>query len=143
MATGIKTALNGVFDHMRWQESTGKVEEVVGLILDRGHILRLTNQAHSAQRFDIGPTQFEEAVMGLRRDRAILAFYHSHPVGGLDLSLEDQTSLGLHFSHGVTLPWLIVTDTPTSTARLHWVDPSYLTFASYDLAVEGKLVWQT
>lgn len=128
--------INGVFDHVKWQTDTGREEEVVGLIHGRGYITRLINQARSASRFDIGPTQFDDVVSNLDPDAGVHAFYHSHPTGNLAPSIEDQLSIRRHFDAGVSLPWLIVSANPYPRARLHWVDPSYSSIASYDLLDE-------
>lgn len=123
--------IGGVFEHVM-----GQTEEVVGLIHGRGHVSRLINQARSASRFDIGPTQFDDVVANLSADSGVHAFYHSHPTGNLAPSIEDQQTMRRHFTAGVHLPWLIVSDNPVPRARLHWVDPSYSTIASYDLLDE-------
>jgi len=128
-------AVGEVFSHIKDQRDTGRLEEVVGLVLGEGKVVRLTNQARSIARFDIGPTQFDDAVASLHPSQPVLAFYHSHPTGNLAPSIEDQGVMRGHFSSGVYLPWLIATDEPSPRARLHWIDPLYDTIASYDLPV--------
>ncbi len=129
----IVPVLGGVYDHVHMQEAQ-KVEEVVGLVVEGYHI-RLVNQARSHARFDIGPSQFDDVVRDIPSDRALLAFYHSHPTGNLAPSIEDQSMMMLQFAQGVYMPWLIVTVTPYPRSRLHWLDPQYQVIASYDLPV--------
>jgi proteasome lid subunit RPN8/RPN11 len=140
LINGLWGGLHDAFSHMREQAAV-KLEEVVGLILDKGTV-RLTNQAHSSLRFSFGPTQLDEVLNRLPRTRNVYAFYHSHPAGGLDLSLEDLTSMTDSFRRGAVMPWLIITDFPSPSARLHWLDPLYLAPASYDLP-EERISWQT
>ena len=131
----LELCMGGVYEHVKWQEDTGKVEEVVGLALGKGWVHRLVNQARSGARFDIGETQFNDVVANLPSDLHVLAFYHSHPTGNLSPSIEDQSMMMLQFAQGVHMPWLIVTITPFPRARLHWLDPQYQVIGSYDLPI--------
>ena len=131
VAVKVARVLSQIRTHMDDQAAI-KDEEVVGMVRTDSIIIRLINQAHSALRFDIGPVIMQEAISSLPHGISVIAFYHSHPAGDIHPSPLDQASMAEQFDAGFQMPWLIVTP---ETARLWWMDPTYRTFASWEVPV--------
>jgi proteasome lid subunit RPN8/RPN11 len=96
-----------------WQRDSGPLE-VCGFCavdrLGRQHVLRLTNHAAEPDAFETSRSE-ERAALAAADERGwkIVAFLHTHPEDGADMSPRDA----LCFERD-TLPWIIV-GTPTST----------------------------
>lgn len=84
-------------------------EEVVGLVLSDGTIVRLTNQARSPHRFAVSQTQMAEALAEIDPDEVqVVAIYHSHPSTSTTPSLVDEQMMRDQKRDGIGLPWLIL-----------------------------------
>lgn len=98
-------ALELIFSHMEDDLPL----EACGLVWSDGSITRLINQARSETRFAVSQTLLAEELAQVDVDEKLMvAFYHSHPRGLLELSNEDHASFKDQSSY-VNLPWLIVT----------------------------------
>lgn len=100
-------------------------EEVCGLVLSNGDIIRLINQARSAHRFTVSRSQLAEKLASIDPDLAtVVAIYHSHPRGTTTLSPTDVESMEKSWSDdGLTLPWVVIV--PNSRVGVWWIDPRY------------------
>lgn len=103
----------------------GSPEEVVGLVLSDGDLVRLTNQTRSKHMFAVSREQLADRLALIDPDKhTVIAIYHSHPGGTTTLSPDDQTSMRETWTQdGLTLPW--VTIVPDSRLAIWWLDPAY------------------
>lgn len=117
----IETAIPAMNIHAR----EGSPQEVVGLVLSDGDIVRLTNQTRSTSMFAVSRAQLADKLAFINPDvHTVIAIYHSHPGGTTTLSPDDQTSMRETWTHdGLTLPW--VTIVPDSRLAIWWLDPKY------------------
>ena len=117
----ITTAIPAMNIHTR----EGLPEEVVGLILSDGDIVRLINQARSKNRFTVSRAQMAEKLAYIDPEKhVVVAIYHSHPDGTSTLSPTDIDSMrGTWADDGLTLPWVVVC--PDSRVSIWWLDPTY------------------
>lgn len=107
--------------------------EAVGLVWSDGSISPLINQARSQHRFTVSQALLAEALVAVDpAEKTLVAFYHSHPQGLLDLSKEDFESFKAQ-CRTFPLPWIVVT--PNKKARLFRWNGSYNAPSKEDLCL--------
>lgn len=118
-------AIDVAIPAMNIHANEGAPEEVVGLVLSDGDIVRLINQTHSAHMFSVSRTQMADRLTMIDPEKhTVIAIYHSHPKGTTTLSPDDQKSMRTSWiQDGLTLPW--VTIVPDSRLAIWWLDPHY------------------
>lgn len=121
LVEAIRTAIPALNIHA-WE---GLPEEIVGLILSDGDIVRLINQARSSSRFEISRRQMAEKLAYVDPEKhSVVAIYHSHPSGTTTLSPTDLESMSLSWKvDRLTIPWVVVC--PGSRVGIWWLDPTY------------------
>jgi len=114
----ISISLPKIHSHLH----NGLPEEVVGLILSDGSIVRLINQARSAVEFTVSQAQLAGVLADINPEtHTVYAVYHTHPGGDIVLSPQDQKTLRFHWVvENLALPWLVMV--PSGMAALCWVD---------------------
>jgi proteasome lid subunit RPN8/RPN11 len=105
-----------------WQRAAG-FEEVCGLAaideLCRQRVIRLTNHSGLADAFEV--SRSEEEVMRVaaaQRGWEIVAFLHTHPRHGPEMSVRDASSFARD-----TLPWIIIGTPVTSPDQRAYARP--------------------
>lgn len=103
----------------------GQPEEVVGMILSDGSIVRLINQLRSPYMFSVSRAQLADRLARIDPEiHTVAALYHSHPAGTSTLSPTDITEMRRSWTDdGLTLPWVVVC--PDSRIGFWWLDPRF------------------
>jgi proteasome lid subunit RPN8/RPN11 len=117
----IDTALPALNIHAK----EGAPEEVVGMVLSSGNIVRLINQSRSNHMFTVSRVQLADKLAMIDPAvNTVIAIYHSHPGGTSTLSPTDVQAMKRTWTDdGLTLPWIVVV--PDSRVAFWWLDPMY------------------